>query len=182
MSTLITLFFEFFKIGIFSVGGGLATLPYLEILADKYPWFSRTELIDMIAISESTPGPIGVNMATFAGYRAAGIIGGVVATLGIVAAAVLVIGFIATILDKFKDNKYVNYAFYGIRACVAALVLSSCIGLMQTTLLLSGLQPFALNIPAIIAFAALLWGMLKFKKHPIVYIGIAALLGMIIPF
>lgn len=111
--TLITLFLEFFKIGLFSVGGGLATLPFLYDLADRYDWFTRVQLIDMIAISESTPGPIGVNMATFAGYNTAGIIGGFTATMGIVVPALLVIITIAKVLDKFKDNKYVQSAFYG---------------------------------------------------------------------
>lgn len=102
--TLITLFLEFFKIGLFSVGGGLATLPFLYKLAENYDWFTKVELIDMIAISESTPGPIGVNMATFAGFNTAGILGGVTATMGIVVPALLVIILIAKVLDKFKQK------------------------------------------------------------------------------
>lgn len=180
---LITLFFEFFKIGLFAVGGGLATLPFLYELADKYHWFSRVELIDMIAISESTPGPIGVNMATYAGYNAAGILGGIVATLGIVVPALLVIITIAKVLDKFKDNKYVNAAFYGIRPAVAALILASAWDVIQSTLFHSGQSGIAfLNVPAILCFAFLYFLLVKYKKHPIWYIVLAALIGIFIPF
>lgn len=179
----ITLFFEFFKIGLFSVGGGLATLPFLYDLADKYDWFTRTELIDMIAISESTPGPIGINMATYAGYNAAGVLGGVIATLGIVVPALLVVVTIARILTKFKNNKYVNASFYGIRPAVAALILASAWGVIETTLFnVENTDISFLNIPAILCFALIYYLLVKYKKHPILYIGLAALIGMFIPF
>ena len=180
---LITLFFEFFKIGLFAVGGGLATLPFLYDLADKYDWFTRVELIDMIAISESTPGPIGVNMATYAGYNAAGVLGGIVATLGIVVPALIVILSIAKVLDKFKDNKYVNAAFYGIRPAVAALIFASAWDVIQSTLFhveKSMLEFF--NWPAIICFGILYFLLVKYKKHPALYIALAALIGLFIPF
>lgn len=178
----LTLFIEFLKIGLFSVGGGLATLPYLERLADNYTWFSQAELIDMIAISESTPGPLGINMATFAGYRAGGILGGVVATISMVIPAIIIICFIATILSKFKDSKLVNYAFYGIRACVAALVFFSALELIQIVILNNSWRLINLNIPASIMFSILLYGMIKYKKHPIVYIGVSAIIGCFIHF
>ena len=180
---LLYLFFEFLKIGLFSVGGGLATLPFLYELADKYDWFTRVELIDMIAISESTPGPIGVNMATFAGYNAAGLIGGVVATLGIVVPALIVILSIAKVLDKFKGNKYVNAAFYGIRPAVAALILASAWNVIQSTLFHVDKQMLEFfNIPALICFAILYFLLVKYKKHPALYIALAALIGIFIPF
>lgn len=183
MNILMILYLEFFKIGLFSVGGGLATLPYLERLCETYQWFTYDELINMIAISESTPGPIGVNMATFAGYQTAGVFGGIVATLGIATPAVLVIGTIAMMLAKFKESKVVNYAFYGIRACVAALIASSCLGIMKTALLISGeTAALPINLPAVALFAVLVWAITKFKKHPIVYIAIAAALGLFIAF
>ena len=100
----IQLFCEFFKIGLFAVGGGLATLPFLYDLASKYPWFDATMLPNMIAISESTPGPIGVNMATYAGFSATGIIGGIIATLGLVTPSIMIIMIIASFLNKFKEN------------------------------------------------------------------------------
>lgn len=180
---ILTLFFEFFKIGLFSVGGGLATLPFLYQLADKYDWFTRVELIDMIAISESTPGPIGVNMATFAGYNAAGILGGIIATMGIVVPALIVIISIAKVLDKFKGNKYVNAAFYGIRPAVAALILASAWNVIESTLFHPDQQMLAFfNWPALACFALLYFLIAKYKKHPALYIALAAIIGMIIPF
>lgn len=180
---ILTLFFEFLKIGLFSVGGGLATLPFLYQLADKYDWFTRVELIDMIAISESTPGPIGVNMATFAGYNAAGILGGIIATMGIVVPALIVIISIAKVLDKFKGNKYVNAAFYGIRPAVAALILASAWNVIESTLFHADQQMLAFfNWPALACFALLYFLIAKYKKHPALYIALAAIIGMIIPF
>ena len=116
------LFYEFFKIGLFALGGGLATLPFLYNLAAKYPWFDASMLPNMIAVSESTPGPIGVNMATYAGYSAAGISGGIVATLGLVTPSIIIIMIIAGFLNKFQENLYVKSAFYGLRPAVTALI------------------------------------------------------------
>ena len=89
--TYLILFLEFFKIGLFAVGGGLATLPFLSELAGKYPWFDESMLGNMIAVSQSTPGPIGINMATYAGFNAGGVLGGLVATIGIVTPSVIII-------------------------------------------------------------------------------------------
>ena len=93
------LFFEFFKIGLFAVGGGLATIPFLYALSDKYHWFSSAQLVDMIALSESTPGPLGINMATFAGFQTIGVLGGAISTFGLVLPALFVI-IIETINDS----------------------------------------------------------------------------------
>ena len=99
----LSLFFEFFKVGLFSIGGGLATIPFLYDLASRRPeWYTAQDVADMIAISESTPGPIGVNMATFAGYQTAGVFGGIIATLGLVAPAIIIIFIVAKILNAFK--------------------------------------------------------------------------------
>lgn len=180
--TLLTLFIEFFKIGLFSVGGGLATLPFLYELADKYDWFTRVELIDMIAISESTPGPLGVNIATYAGYNAAGIIGGVVATMGIVVPALIVIISICKVLDKFKDNKYVNAAFYGIRPAVAALIFVSAWDVIESTLFhVDKTMLDFFNWPALGCFALIYFLLVKYNKHPILYIALAALIAIFIP-
>ena len=121
MGNLITLFLEFLKIGTFTVGGGLATLPFLFELADKYQWFSYEELMNMVAISESTPGPIGINMATYVGYNVANIIGAIAASIATIIPALFFIVLIAKFLGKFKDNKYVQAIFYGLRPAVAAL-------------------------------------------------------------
>lgn len=116
-----TLAYEFFKIGLFSIGGGMATLPFLMDLAGKYDWFTIAQVADMAAISESTPGPLGVNMATFAGYHAAGIPGALIATLALTAPALIIIILIAKFLENFSENQTVQAVFYGIRPTVAAL-------------------------------------------------------------
>ena len=113
--TYLVLFLEFFKIGLFAVGGGLATLPFLSELAGKYTWFDEAMLGNMIAVSQSTPGPIGINMATYAGFNAAGILGGIIATVGLVTPSVIVIIIVAHVLNKFKKSQVVQAIFYALR-------------------------------------------------------------------
>ena len=108
------LFWEFFKTGLFAIGGGMATLPFLYDMADKTDWFTRAQLADMIAVSESTPGPIGVNMATYVGFLTGGVPGAVTATVGLIAPSVIVILIVAAFLQAFRDSKYVAGAFYGL--------------------------------------------------------------------
>ena len=188
MNVYLTLMIEFFKIGAFSVGGGLATLPFLYRLADNYDWFTREMLVDMIAISESTPGPIGVNMATYAGYSAGGIPGGILATLSLIAPSVAIALVITKILDRFRTNKYADAAFYGIRPAVTALIASAAFGIITITLLdiprytASGLPKDILNYKEIALFALIFFLLKKFNKHPIYYIGGAALIGAVFRF
>ena len=111
------LFLEFFKTGLFSVGGGLATIPFLYELSAKTGWFSYEELANMMAVSESTPGPMGVNMATYVGFETAGVPGSICATIGLVTPSVIIILIIAKALHAFRSNRYVDAAFYGIRPC-----------------------------------------------------------------
>ena len=105
------LFYEFFKTGLFAVGGGMATLPFLSAIAEKTGWFTQGMLADMIAVSESTPGPIGVNMATYVGFTTAGVPGAIAATLGLITPSVIIILIIARFLKAFRDNQYVDAAF-----------------------------------------------------------------------
>lgn len=119
---LLRLFWEFFKTGLFAVGGGMATLPFLYSMADKTGWFTAANLADMIAVSESTPGPIGVNMATYVGFHTAGIPGAVIATLGLVTPEIIIILLIARVLQQFRQNKTVDAAFYGLRPCSVGLI------------------------------------------------------------
>ena len=107
------LFLEFLKVGFFTVGGGLASLPFLEDMAEKTGWFTTAQLADMIAISESTPGPIGINMATYVGFTTAGIGGAVLASLGFIVPALIIAGTVSRFLKKFSENKFVKGAFYG---------------------------------------------------------------------
>ena len=124
------LFYEFFKTGLFSIGGGMATIPFLYKISDATGWFTYDDLANMIAVSESTPGPIGVNMATYVGYITGmqkggplyATLGAVTATLGLITPSIIVILIIAMFLKSFRDNKYVNNAFYGLRPASMGLV------------------------------------------------------------
>lgn len=129
------LFYEFFKTGLFAVGGGMATLPFLSAMAEKTGWFTQGMLADMIAVSESTPGPIGVNMATYAGFSTAGIPGAIVATLGLITPSVIIILIIARFLQSFRDNKYVDGAFYGLRPCSVGLIAAAGMSVVKLSLL-----------------------------------------------
>ena len=116
------LFLEFAKVGLFAVGGGLATIPFLQDMGARTGWFTNADLTTMIAVSESTPGPMGVNMATYVGFHTAGIAGGVVATLGLVSSSIVIILIIAGFLEKFRQSKVVDAVFYGLRAASVALI------------------------------------------------------------
>ena len=180
------LFFEFFKVGLFSVGGGLATIPFLYDLASRHPeWYTASDVADMIAISESTPGPIGVNMATYAGYQTAGIFGGAVATLGLVAPAIIIIFIVAKVLNAFKDNKYVQSAFYGLRPASVGLILAALFGVVKIALINidAGTIGGFFNYKAIILAVCLFVIQKIFPKlHPIALIGIAAVVGIVFKF
>ena len=190
------LFWEFFKTGLFAVGGGMATIPFLYDLSDKTGWFTHTDLANMIAVGESTPGPIGVNMATYVGFvtgmKDAGIptaiLGAVTATLGLITPCVIIILIVAAILKSFRNNKYVNSAFYGLRPASTGLIAAAGFSVVASTLFFSdvwGMGNFlgAFNWKGIV-LAALLWVLTnvvkKTKKwHPIVFIGFSALVGII---
>lgn len=181
----LTLFYEFFKTGLFSIGGGLATLPFLYDMADKYPWFDRSTLADMIAVSESTPGPIGINMATYAGFNAAGILGSIVATFALVLPSILVIIIIAKFLNKFSENIYVKSSFYFLRPAVTALIAAAAFEVLKISIFTfnkyveTGSILNILNLRNTLLFGILLFLTNKYKKHPLVYIAGAAVVGII---
>lgn len=163
------LFYEFFKVGLFAIGGGLVTVPFLFDLSAKYSWFTTKELADMIAISESMPGPLGVNMATFGGFHAAGIWGGIIATLGLVTPSVIVIIIVAKLLDKYQCNIRVQRILSGIRPAVIALILFAGLQIAKLAIF---------DVKTAIVFAVFL-GMIHFwKKSPIFYLVLAALPGL----
>ncbi len=190
---LLTLFFEFFKTGLFAVGGGMATLPFLYDMSARHPdWFTTAQLADMIAVSESTPGPIGVNMATYVGFHTAGILGGLVATLGLAAPSVIIILIIARVLKQFRENKYVDAAFYGLRPCSVGLIAAA--GLLVVKIALFDFDAYALSgeiadlfkLKALILAAVLLVltrAVKATKKlHPIVFILGSAIVGVLFSF
>ena len=193
MMLYLRLFFEFFKTGLFSVGGGMATLPFLYDMSARHPeWFSPADLANMIAVSESTPGPIGVNMATYVGFTTGGIPGAVIATLGLVIPSLIIILIIAGILKKFRENEYVDAAFYGLRPCSIGLIAAAGILVVKISLFdfdafgASGAFADVFRWKAI-ALAAVLIVLTRYikpikKLHPIVFIAFSAVVGVVFGF
>ena len=182
------LYLEFFKIGLFSIGGGLATLPFLQELITKYGWITKKQLLDMIAISESTPGAIGVNTATFVGINTVNIFGGIIATLGLVTPSIIIIIILSRYFIKFNEHPLVNAGFVGIRAAVVGLIASVAFNLgigelfnLNASINLTNLLQM-INFKAVLLFAILLFLIFKFNKHPIVYLLGAAIIGIIFKF
>ncbi len=192
MSLYLRLFWEFFKTGLFAVGGGMATLPFMYDISDKTGWFTHSMLADMVAVSESTPGPIGVNMATYVGFVTGGIPGAVVATVGLVTPSVIVILLIARVLKAFRENQYVDAGFYGLRPCSIGLIAAA--GVLVVKLALFNTELYAstgalldlFNFKALILAAVLLAATRCIKKlkglHPIVFILASAVIGIVFSF
>lgn len=181
------LFLEFFKTGLFAVGGGMATLPFLQDMAIHTGWFTTAQLADMVAVSESTPGPIGVNMATYVGFTVAGVPGAVVATVGLIVPSLIIILIIAAFLQAFRNNRYVNAAFYGLRPASTAMVASAGIGVAALTLVnTAGVGLAVVNWKALALAAVILaltrWVKVTKKWHPIIFILASAVVGVVFQF
>ncbi len=182
------LFYEFFKIGLFSIGGGLATLPFLYDLMEKTGWFTMNDLSNLIAVSESTPGPLGVNMATYVGNISGGVLGGITATIGLVAPSIIIIIIISKFLAGFQDAKPVRYVLYGLRPASTALIAAAMCSVASAALLnidafkQAGTVRTLFDIKGIILAAILFICIRKFKAHPVVYIAAAALCGIVFSF
>lgn len=187
--TYLQLFWEFFQTGLFAVGGGMATIPFLYNISDKTGWFTHQDLANMIAVGESTPGPIGVNMATYVGFVTGmelggignAILGAVTATFGLVLPSLVVILIVAAMLNRFKDSPLVQKTFYGLRPASTGLITAA--GLSVAVSNLFGSAPFSINYKGWI-LAIVLWLLTnKVKKtkklHPIVFIGASALVGIL---
>lgn len=192
------LFWEFFKTGLFAIGGGMATLPFLKDIGIATGWYSQTDLMNMLAVSESTPGPIGINMATYVGFTVGGIPGAVIATVGEVTPSIIVILIVAAMLAKFRDSKLVSNALYGLRPASTGLIAAACIDVVLQVLL--RVSSFAadgsltkafswsgsLNCRGLLLAAVLLvltnFVKLTKKWHPIILIGISAIVGILFRF
>lgn len=193
MMILLELFLTFFEIGVLTFGGGYAMIPFVREQVLAHGWLSEEELLNMIAVSESTPGPIAVNMATFVGSEQAGILGSAAATLGVVLPSFIIILVISALLKNFLKYKGVGAFLSGVRPCVVSLILGTAITLFLSVLLGIGSGDFELNVDfiGIIIFALVVGISLIYKKKkgkkpsPILMIAISACLGMIfysIPF
>ena len=186
------LFWEFFKTGLFSVGGGLATLPFIYDMSDKTGWFTDQQIADMVAVAESTPGPIGINMATYVGYTTGGVFGSLIATLGIVTPAIVIILIIATCLRKFRDSRLVNDAFYGLRPASTALIAAAGLSVVLISLVDTAAYKASGTLGDLfcwkaIVLAAAIWAMTNVVKptkklHPIVFIAASAAAGIVFSF
>ena len=186
------LFWEFFKTGHFAVGGGMATLPFLRSMGAATGWFTAGQLADMVAVSESTPGPIGVNMATYVGFTTAGAPGALVATLGLITPSIIIILIIAAFLKAFRSNKYVERVFYGIRPASTALIAAAGVPVMELCLLdidafrAGGGFASLISVKGLVLFAAV-WVLTNLVKptknwHPIVFIALSAAAGIVFGF
>ena len=177
------LFWEFFKVGLFSFGGGMATVPFLYDIAEKYDWFDKSLIVDMIAIAESTPGPIGVNMATYAGYQAAGIIGAIVSTFSLVAPSLILVVIVAKVLERFKENKYLKEIISCLKPAVIGLIIAIFLDILKISLFeVSSYQIFNLDIKFIIIFILLLILISKKEINIILYFVLSGLIGFLIKY
>lgn len=186
---LIQLFFEFFRAGLFAVGGGLATIPFLTDIGQRTHWFTNGDLANMIAVSESTPGPMGVNMATYVGFQTAGIPGSVIATVGLITPSVIVVLLVAAVLQKFRNNPTVEAVFYGLRPASTGLIASAgwsvvCISLLVPDWRLEGAS-LLLNLDVkwkCVLLAAVVYFFTHWKKtkslHPVAWIALSAVVGV----
>ncbi|WP_416198745.1 MAG: Chromate transporter [Sporanaerobacter sp.] len=172
MTNLLKLFISFLKIGGFSFGGGYAMLPLIEKeIIDVHGWMTSSEFIDILAIVEMTPGPIAINSATFIGYKVAGVVGSLVATLAVVLPSIVIILIIAHFLGKFKNSPYVEWAFRGIRPVVLGLILSASIGVSKNAFI---------DFKSVL-IGGILFYFISFKKlHPILAIVIAGTIGALV--
>lgn len=201
MSILIRLYWEFFKTGLFAVGGGLATLPFLQDIGESTGWYTYSDLMNMLAVSESTPGPIGINMATYVGFTIGGVPGAVVATIGEVTPSIIVILIVAALLKSFRENRFVNDGFYGLRPASTGLIgaagitiilevmtniqtLSSESGIINQFAVESGASLINWSPVALAAIILVLTNWVKPTKnlHPIIFIAFSAVVGIVFHF
>lgn len=162
------LFYRFFLIGLLAIGGGATTIPFLFDLCTKHDWFTSSELINMIAVSESTPGPVGINMATFAGFKAAGIFGGITATFGIITPSLIIIILLSKLLNRFACHAKADDFFKTIQPAVLALILNATVEITKL-----GVQ----NMISVFILTVLLFCMFYFKRSPIFYILLSGVIG-----
>lgn len=178
MLTFIHLVTEFFKIGLFSIGGGYATMPFLYQLVYTYGWYTTSDLTNMIAISVITPGPVGANMATFAGFKTLsqlgllqGIVGGVCATLALVLPSYLIVIFVSKLLKTFRENFFVKSILYSLKPVGCGLLTAVCFGLIRD---------YVTNVPAVWLLLFLFLLSFKFKKNPLFYFIFGAVMGVVL--
>ncbi len=177
MKLLWQLFVEFFLIGSFSIGGGLATIPYLINLSDRTQWYTLGKLMDMIAVSESTPGPIAINMATYVGYQVSGILGSIIASIAVMITGVLFMIIVRRFLEYFKKSSWLPKVFYGLRPTIAALITFAAY-----TMVVSIVNQEMVVLSTVGLFVVSLILIIKTKLSPITLIVLSAIVSLFIPF
>ena len=186
MNIYLLLFLEFFKIGLFTFGGGYAMIPLVKEVVLKYGWLTEDGFYNFIGVCESTPGPIAINMATFVGAEQGGILGSIVATLGVVLPSFIIILLVASLLKRFIKNKYVQFFLKGVKPVVLGLILSTGLVLLAKVIGYNSLQSFSLDLASIICFAIILGIYLlskfvfKKKVGNILLICISAVVGILV--
>jgi len=183
---LLRLFYEFFLTGLFIFGGGLSSIPFLQQMSENTGWFTTEELMNMIAVSESTPGPISVNMATYVGYATIGVPGGIVATIALIIPSIVIASITARLLGHFRENVHVNATLYGLRPASLGLIASAGLVVLRLSLLNTELaeQTGSLidmfDIKAIVLAVVLFVLINRLKAHPIIFLACSAVVGIII--
>jgi len=174
MNSYILFFLEFFKVGLFTFGGGYASLPFLYQMADSYHWFTHSQLSQLIAISGLTPGPVGLNMATFSGFNTLGLKGAVMASMALILPMLIVAGIVFRLYKKFCENKYVKTVLYVLRPASCALLCGVVLKLFNDLIIVPR------DYTGIILIIILFLMTFKFSRNPIIYLGAASLFGILI--
>ena len=176
------LFFEFFKVGLFTFGGGYASLPFLYHICESYNWFSHEELTQLIAVSGITPGPIGLNMATFSGFKTLGILGAIISSLALIFPMMLITSQVFRLYKKFSENEYVKSVLYVLRPTSCALISSVAIKLFYNLVLLNRLSLNTLDFKALLIVVVLFLLTFKLRRNPVIYMFIAGVLEVLLSF
>lgn len=184
------LFLEFLYTGLFAIGGGLATIPFLQDIGEHTGWFNAMDVANMIAVAESTPGPLGVNMASYVGFDVGGVPGCIIATLGLITPSIIVILLVARFLQRFRSSKVVDGIFYGLRPASAGLIAAAGLEVAKKSLVFMEyllpqwrtllVQFFHWKAICLFVVVFVLYRFTKLKKlHPIVFIAFSAVIGVI---
>ena len=182
MLTSALLFFEFFKVGLFTFGGGLASLPFLYNICHTYQWFSENELTQLIALSNLTPGPIGLNMATFSGFKTLGASGAIIASFALILPMIIITSRVFKLYKKFNDNKFVKSVLEVLRPTSVALLAYVGCKLIYNLIFNGHLSFEFINYKSLAILVILFLMTFKFSKNPALYMFIAGLFGTIFYF
>lgn len=183
---LLNMFLAFFKVGLFTIGGGLVAIPIMQDYVQKYNWITTKDFVDMIAISQSTPGPIGINLATYVGASQYGIFGSIIVTIAMVLPSFIIITIISKFLKHFNENKWVKAVLASIRPMVVGIILAAAYFIASVSFLnldeaISARSLTRLvDLKAFIVFIIFFILMFKVKKHPILYIVIGGVFGVLL--